>query len=234
MVATGAMLVIGATSLALKGWKYEAFYVIHVIMSVAIIVTVSLHRPDFSAYAVRAMILTAAIFLLDRLIRVMRLLINRWNQRATLSPLPGGGTLVTLSRPVSRAVPGKFALLMIRKAGFLQTHPFTIVSLDPVKFILDSHTGFTARLHNMAAKEPGITLKATIDGPYGTLPKFENYNRVILIAGGTGASFTFAVAMELLRKLKPTHNTTIEFVWALRQRCKYFEFSILLAIICSL
>jgi hypothetical protein len=42
MVATGAMLVILVTALFMKGWKYEAFYVIHVILAAP-----GLHQSDF-------------------------------------------------------------------------------------------------------------------------------------------------------------------------------------------
>ncbi len=221
MIATGAMLVILITSLFMKGWKYEAFYVIHVIMSVLVVFGTALHRPDVSTYSVRAMIFTAAIFVADRIIRGARLILNSRQQTATLTPLAGGGTMITLSRPIPKAVPGRHVLLMIGKIKFLQSHPFTIVSTEPqVKFILDSYSGFTQKLHELALKEPGVALPATFDGPYGTLPPFHRYNKVILIAGGTGASFTFSVALELLKRLKPTDNTSIEFIWTLRDQAK--------------
>jgi hypothetical protein len=70
--------------------------------------------------------------------------------------------MIELSHPVSRAVSGKHVLLMINKIKFLQSHPFTIVSTNLVKFIIYAHSGFTQKLYERALKEPGVSLKAKL------------------------------------------------------------------------
>jgi ferredoxin-NADP reductase len=90
-----------------------------------------------------------------------------------------------------------------------------MVSTSPVTFIISAQTGFTAALHEYAMAEPGTVLKATFDGPYGRLPPFDRYDTTILIAGGSGAAWTFAVCMDLLLR-NPEAKT--EFVWVVRNK----------------
>jgi predicted ferric reductase len=42
---------------------------------------------------------------------------------------------------------------------------------------------------NMRLKNPCRVLKASVDGPYGSVPDFTQFDKVIFIAGGSGASF---------------------------------------------
>lgn len=142
--------------------------------------------------------------------------------------------MVTLHRPIHSAKAGQFIFLTISAVSRLQSHPFTIVSTSPPKFIIDSQDGFTGKLHAMALKETGISLKAKVEGPYGTMPDFRRYDKVILMAGGTGASFTFAVLGELVRALREGRGkekwagaenaeVMVEFVWALREQSMTFD-----------
>lgn len=81
-----------------------------------------------------------------------------------------------------------------------------------------AHDGFTSDLHTFALKNPGKTLKASIDGPYGNVPDFITFTKVVFISGGSGASFTFGVAVDLVRELQDSKMTSIEFVWAVREQ----------------
>jgi NAD(P)H-flavin reductase len=72
-------------------------------------------------------------------------------------------------------------------------------------------------LHQYALKHPGASMRASIDGPYGAIPNFSKVaDRAILVAGGSGASFTFGVALDMIKKLGGPRNTTIDFIWAVR------------------
>lgn len=56
-----------------------------------------------------------------------------------------------------------------------------------------------------------------MDGPYGATPDFvKSADKVMLIAGGSGASFTFGVALDMLKKLGTSTKTTIQFIWAVK------------------
>ena len=69
-------------------------------------------------------------------------------------------------------------------------------------------------------KAPGANLKASVNGPFGTLPDFLRYDKLVLVAGGSGASFTFAVALDLVKRFDPNSKTMIELVWVVREKCK--------------
>ena len=70
-------------------------------------------------------------------------------------------------------------------------------------------------------KNPDAILRASIDGPYGAIPNFsKTADKVILIAGGSGASFTFGIALDMLKKLESKSKTTIEFIWTVREQGK--------------
>lgn len=214
------MLIILWTSLSLRKRRYEAFYIIHVVMAAVVLVGVGKHRPDFSTRSLIIIIFTAALWIPDKILRASRMAISSRGNSATLTALPDGGVRVVLARPLVRAQPGTHALLWIPKISPFQTHPFTIVSANPLEFVVAAQDGFTKDLHAYAVKEPGASLKASVDGPYGTLPDFSRCERLVLIAGGSGATFTVAVAVDLVKRLDANSRTTIQFVWVVREQCK--------------
>ncbi len=217
IVASIAMIAITITSLTLRKRYYELFYFFHLILAIIILVTVYHHRPNISTRTCIIIIFSAGIFFLDRAIRGAKLVYFARKTLATVEPLANGGTRVTLnpfSLPLAK--PGMHASLWINKIKKAQGHPFTIVSVDPVlEFVVSAQSGFTKSLYTYALENPGKSLSATVDGPYGTVPNLERYERVVLIAGGSGGSWTVAVAIEALRRgLKP--GATMEFVWVVR------------------
>ena len=67
-------------------------------------------------------------------------------------------------------------------------------------------------------EHPGARLKALIDGPYGALNFDNDADKVVLIAGGSGASFTFGVALEMIKKTENTTRINIEFIWTVKEQ----------------
>ena len=217
-IAACCLVITTSAALLLRKLRYEVFYIIHVIMFMVTIIMIGFHRPDYATKATFITIFAASIWLLDRITRVARLSWNSFGNTATITPLVNGGTRVVLSKQVSRISSGSHAFLWIPQIRSMETHPFTIVSASPLEFVVSAYDGFTRDLHAYAVKYPGAILKASADGPYGTLPNFCTYNKVLLIAGGSGASFTFGVALDMLRKLETSSNQTmIEFVWVVRE-----------------
>jgi ferredoxin-NADP reductase len=88
-----------------------------------------------------------------------------------------------------------------------------------LKLVVAAYDGFTDDLHNFAIKHPGASLRASFDGPYGTVPNFaKSADKVIFVAGGSGASFTFGVALDMVRKLnRDLPKPKIEFIWTVRE-----------------
>lgn len=109
------------------------------------------------------------------------------------------------------------------KIRHFETHPFTIVSTSPnLELVISAYDGFTSDLHDYAVKNPGAALHASIDGPYGALPDFsKSADKLVLIAGGSGASFTFGVALDTIKRLAVESTMKIDFIWTVREEGKY-------------
>nr|RBQ93880.1 hypothetical protein FVER53263_01564 [Fusarium verticillioides] len=160
--------------------------------------------------------IAAGLWILDRLVRATSLLYHGINNTATLHPLPGGATRVILQKSPLGAKSGQHAYLWIPGVRYFETHPFTIVSTQPTEFVVDAHDGFTRDLHEYALKNPGVTLKASVHGPYGYIPNPEAYDKILIFAGGSGGTFGFGMALQFLRGLDTAAHRNITIVWAMR------------------
>ena len=224
MIAGSGMFVTLIAAVIIRRLRYELFYVIHIVMYMLIIINVGLHRPDFALKAVIITCCAGGVWACDRLLRGARVLFYTHGNRAIITPLPQGGIRIVLSRCPARAVPGNHCFVWIPQIRLLETHPFTIVSATPnsMEFVVAAYDGFTNDLHRYATEYPGANLRASVDGPYGTLSNFaKTADKVVLIAGGSGASFTFGVAVDLVKKLRESTKTTIEFIWTVKEHGKF-------------
>ncbi|KUJ13772.1 uncharacterized protein LY89DRAFT_650762 [Mollisia scopiformis] len=217
IVAGCAMLVILFTAGILRHFIYEAFYVTHITMFMLVLIAAAMHHPDLSSKSTYITIFAACIWFSDRLLRGARTLWYSMSNRATIHALPLGGVRIIMRRTPWRAVPGSHVFLWIPKARASETHPFTIVSTNPLELVVSPHDGFTRDLSSLASSIPGISLRASCDGPYGTLPNFALFNHLVLLAGGSGATFTFGVALNLIRKMTGVRmRLVIHFIWVVR------------------
>lgn len=224
IVSTVCFLLILVLSIFLRKRKYELFYVTHIAFSVLALITLYRHRPYFQTKTLVFVVVCAGLYAIDKNFRIGKYAYYRFfcKTTATLHPLPHGGTRVVLSQSLHNTSGGLHARLWIPKIRALQTHPMTLTSTSPVSFVVSAQTGFTAALHQYARTEPGAALSATFDGPYGCLPPFDRYDTTILIAGGSGAAWTFAVCMDLLVR---NPNARIEFVWVARRKGMFVSLS---------
>ncbi|KAK2596642.1 hypothetical protein QQS21_006263 [Conoideocrella luteorostrata] len=216
IVAGGSWVLLALAAVLIRRWWYELFYYLHVVLWMVSIVTLALHQPRLATKVAIGTVVAGAMWGLDRIIRLFRLMIHSTNNTATLTPLPNGGTRVTLSKMPMGAISGKHAFLWIPRIRLFETHPFTIASADPLEFVIASQVGFTGDLHKYALANPGVPLKASIEGPYGTVPDPSAFETVVLVAGGSGASFTIGLAHAVLRRI--TRNTTkrVVFIWVVK------------------
>lgn len=144
---------------------------------------------------------------------------------ATLTPLPSSSsTRVTLSRSLPNASPGSHAFLYMPSLAAFQSHPFTMVGREPVEFVVAARQGFTKKLFDMACEKPGRRFRAGIDGGYGAGPGMavEQFEKVVLFAGGSGATFAFALACEWAKKFGGDMEGRggLEVVWSVRNEGK--------------
>ncbi|KAG4261887.1 hypothetical protein FPRO03_11355 [Fusarium proliferatum] len=199
---------------------YELFYASHVIGFVAVVLLTALHRPNWAKKIPTVMLIIFSIWAVDRLIRLSKLFRNLVNNSATVYPLPYNGTRIVLKKPeMENSLPGSHCFLWIPGLRLIETHPFTIVSNDSsgLELVMKSHEGFTKAVDSFASRNPRTSLWASIDGPYGSLPDVNNYDKLILIAGGSGAAFTFGVINRIMMQREKPAIQSIEFVWAVRR-----------------
>ena len=122
--------------------------------------------------------------------------------------------------------PGQAAYLIMPGVSTVpfEAHPFTIASVDTVGdgtqrtdvpimeketlaktepywkelvFFISVHGGFTSKLRDIAEK--GGKAKVFVDGPYGKSPDLTRYDTSVLIAGGSGISFTLPLLLDGVR-----------------------------------
>lgn len=102
-------------------------------------------------------------------------------------------------------------------------HPFTICSLPPpadddddddddwnekkgrgnteLRFVVKRGGGLTRKLYALAQERPGVGVRVGIDGPYGGVGRrLSGFERVLVVAGGSGAGFTLPVVEEVVRR----------------------------------
>lgn len=208
----------------LRRWAYELFYASHIAGFITAVVLVGLHRPDWAKKLPVVMLFTASIWMLDRIIQTARMLHSLVNNHATFHPLPDGGTRLILKKPCADAAsPGSHCFLWIPRIHIFENHPFTIVSNGPsgLELVMKSHRGFTKAVHSFASRYPSCITWAAVDGPYVSLPDLENYDHLILIAGGSGAAFTFGLMNRIISEPDRFRPHSIQFVWSVRRRGKF-------------
>lgn len=220
MVAGGSMLVLVSAGVVLRRLRYEAFYILHVSFFIAAMVFTGLHQPDVTKSIVFATVGGAGIWIIDRMIRGARVLFYSLDNSATAYPLPGGGTRIVVRRTPSIAKPGEHCFVWIPKIRLAEMHPFTIVSVEPLEFVVSSRGGFTRDLYEYAANNPGARLRASVDGPYGKRVDATAYDTVVMIAGGSGASYPVGLALEMQRRATLGAHQRVVLVWAVRDYSK--------------
>jgi len=183
IVAGWCVLVIFFTAIVLQRLRYEMFYIIHIVMSMLLLVLVGLHKPDIATKTLVIVIIIATIWAVDRLIRMVKISVFAVRNKVTVTPLPHGGTRIVLRKTPPGAAAGAHCFVWIPGIRKAETHPFTIVSTNPLEFVVSAYDGFTRDLHEYALKNPGKDLRASIDGPYGCVPDLTLFTKVIFIAG---------------------------------------------------
>ncbi|KAF5361182.1 hypothetical protein D9758_009046 [Tetrapyrgos nigripes] len=154
---------------------------------------------------------------------------------------------VTLRRPAHfHWAPGQFAYLITPTVSLLpfEGHPFTIASYDSkmnakeitstsgsssskaywkeLVFLVNVRDGFTKRLSHVAAQKG--TIKVFVDGPYGQRNDLSGYDNVVLIAGGTGVTYTLPMLLDIVEGARAGKRNCkrVVFVWAVRD-ARHFQ-----------
>ncbi|KAF9219039.1 hypothetical protein BS17DRAFT_469519 [Gyrodon lividus] len=85
-----------------------------------------------------------------------------------------------------------------------------------VVFFINVRGGFTARLKEAAST--GQKVKVFVDGPYGPSPDLGSYDTSVLIAGGSGVSYTLPTLLDIIEQVRDGKSNCrrVVFIWSIR------------------
>lgn len=164
-------------------------------------------------------IATGAVYLACLFAAQIRTYLIHGVHEATLDLFPSGLVRVKIPTIMSWR-PGQHVFVRFFTLGLhsLTAHPFTICSIaynpeevgkaSEIVFLIKPRRGITARLAKVAGKSPACTKKVLLEGPYGGLSEtsLAQFDRVLIIAGGSGGGFSLAVAEEALKQPALSHG----------------------------
>lgn len=238
----------------IRRFNYEVFVISHLVLFAGLIGAIYTHVTYGQTY----IWFCVGIFFLDRAARLavtavvnLSFLHHRspgrhwlWANRATITPLPGNITRITIDKPVLKWSPGQHVFLSCHSVVPLQSHPFTIASLpsdERLEFLVQARRGGTKRFHRFASKLPGsragIAYKRVandepsfvghklvgVEGPYGRIRPLRQFDSIVFLAGSTGATFTVPLMRDIIQRWKTNVagsraivTKRIRFVWVVK------------------
>jgi predicted ferric reductase len=221
-----------ATLAPLRRWNYEIFVLSHITLVAGLVYTIFIHVDDGINYIWTCI----AIWSLDRFLRTactiyLNLGIFHWGQshplwanNATLTPLPGNLTRISIPTSTTSWIPGQHMFLSCHGILPLQAHPFTIASLpsdSKMEFLVQSRGNGTRKFHRHAEKSLPSSQKCALEGPYGQFRPLAQFASVVFFAGSTGATFTTPLMRDIVRRWKNNDQFVtrkIRFVWAIKSK----------------
>lgn len=236
LLCVSIITIISTAAIAtIKKWNYRLFYTIHVVLA-----TLFLPLAYFHVHHIRPYVLqSTAVYVAHMILR----LVNSITQKGSIS-LVRGTSLVQVKIPLTgstrRYKAGQHVYLSLPQGyngtsipNIFLRNPFTVASLprEDGQFVLIARAlkGNTKRLADLArggnlqdASVPR-TLPLRIEGPYGAashLPDLAGFDRILLVAGGVGATFVVPLWRTVLvmkqnndRRMDPE----VRLVWAVRK-----------------
>lgn len=191
----------------LREKAYEVFLLIHIALALATLVLLFYHVEIFGTDYNGYLWACVALWAFDRVLRILRiaLLSRRANAHITNDGALVRLTLAVPSSSVAKPHAGAYYFLYRpRSLAPWENHPFTVAAWTggELTFLFRAHGKGT---HALAAGPTTLL----VEGPYGSKHHLGGFDRVLLVAGGSGVSAILPYAAELER-------ATI--VWAVRER----------------
>ncbi|KAF2404085.1 hypothetical protein EJ06DRAFT_578808 [Trichodelitschia bisporula] len=223
---------------ALRSRMYEVFKAVHIALALAFFAFLTWHitgeylTPDYlyATLAILALNFVARAVYRNRHITPPRSFLAGYP--ATLEPLPGNMTRVSIPPPASMTwSPGQHIFLTLPSHSRLQAHPFTIASLPSpssasheLTLLIRARGGFTAHLAQLARAPTLDGLPSTrvwLDGPYGDyLPSLERaFRGVVCVAGGSGVTAVLPWVGHVARRMREggCRARGVTLVWSVRE-----------------
>ncbi|KAL9016334.1 MAG: hypothetical protein Q9185_006317 [Variospora sp. 1 TL-2023] len=228
LLAITSLLILGTTALArIRRKNYLLFFTVHVALSISLLPILYFHVSHLRPYILESAIIYALLIL-------QRNVSQTSTPSATLAPVPGTKNLVSISIPLPPALrtrtfhPGQHIYLSLPAShphgNKLRLNPFTVANLPAkdkhIHLVLRALDGTTSLLAGLASSQtPPAQQTLLIEGPYGAaanFPSLASFSKILLVAGGVGATFTLPVYRHLLDRGGDNAASRVKFIWAVK------------------
>lgn len=236
MLAMGALIPLSL--LPLRRWAYEVFLLLHIGLSAAFLALMCIHTGMFGYDPF--VWLCVGIWVFDRALRLLRISILSYRTLGARNAIgivtayePGLMRLcVNTSVPVSPQPGDYYFLYSPHSLTPWENHPFTLASWEKngqcttLHFLIAPQSGWTGRLRRRIEAATGKTgessplvappeakLRVLLEGPYGSRDRIDEYDNVLLLAGGSG----IAAILPYVHALSQSDSKKrISVVWTVR------------------
>ncbi|KAL8737369.1 MAG: hypothetical protein Q9181_001744 [Wetmoreana brouardii] len=227
LLAIASFLILGTTALArIREKSYFLFFTIHVLTSICVLPILYFHVSHIRPYILES----AAIYIL---LILQRNISQSRIPNVIITELSGTSNLVSITIPLTPAFrkrsfyPGQHLYLSLPSNSLtapqekLRLNPFTIANLphkdNHIHLVFRALRGTTRILRNVVRESSSgeVTTPLLIEGPYGAAARFPNlleFDKVLFVAGGVGATFTLPIYRDLMDRGFET--TRVKFVWS--------------------
>lgn len=217
--------VIGTTALRpVRDWSYRVFYIVHVGLATALLPVLYFHVSHIRIYLYE----TILIYVANAALRFFA----TTTQTSTISQI-SGTSLLNITVPLNKSSStsskwqaGRHAYISLSGHPVLRAfrnNPFTVASIPSLdgqlRFVARILDGNTAKL----AQSKSFSPRLSVEGPYGPASHPDNllqYDRILFVAGGVGATFIVPLYRQLLGDLSPGKGSyrrqKVNFLWIAR------------------
>ena len=209
-----AFLWVGTLSPVVRRIGHEAFRKSHYTLGALYLGGCWGHWPQMREW----MIASIAVLFFDRGCRLLRMALIHCGIKSATSGFgfksavaetiaaksdADGRNVVVLrlrARPLDYA-PGQHFFLTFPSISLLQSHPFTpaVVNGDQQVYVIAGMAGETGRLVEATQTQNGEGIPVVLCGPYGRPVLDHGAEHFLLVAGGTGVSFTLPLLSDLVK-----------------------------------
>ncbi len=110
-----------------------------------------------------------------------------------------------------------------------QGHPFTVANSPGsgethLEFVVKVYDGTTRALARSIEKrnQPSVRIPVSVEGPYASRPKTEDFDRVLLFAGGSGITYASSALGDIVRRGREGSAVKeVRFVWVVQRLGKF-------------
>jgi len=243
LTAISIFILLGTSSLAkLREYSYLLFFTLHVALSILILPILWFHVSHLRIYIVESALIYILLIAQRNLsqtptLATLSLIPSTPSSHPLLSisfpiPLaklraykPGQHIYLSLpptspTRPWEKHRLNPFTIASSSTLNTISTEPTTPAAKPPtLALLIRPLRSSTARLASLAHTSQAQPVPLLIEGPYGSATYFPDFasptfSRVLLVAGGVGATF----ALPIYRDLRRRGGRGVSMVWAVRRR----------------